>query len=375
MRKLWFLRGMVCLLAYATCLPLAHAAPSEITILVTHPRASVLHYYATLVREHVLDVANVRIVGIYHDAETEDYSESEAYLKQQNLPWMSLRSVHCPLHATDIFKTDNPCRNEFRDLVEHASAIVFNGGPDIPPSIYGRPQLLTTQVETPHRHYFEIALLANLLGTSRNQAITPLLASRPDFAILGICVGMQSLNVADGGTLVQDIPSEIYGLRTVEDIEQADPRTWHRSLIAAIDPEPGVANGVFHPILLNNQAPQALRMLSAGGTQVLSIHHQGVLKLGPDYLITATSLDGKVVEGIRHKHFVNVVGWQFHPERPYLWSKEEIQRQSEDSPESNFAFSTLQKDSRSRAFNLAIWQVFANAVLASHEHEGAASTH
>ena len=349
--------------------PGAAPASAPLVILVTHPREQVLRYYVTLVREGLLPSNNVQFVGIHHESETEDYSDGAAYLAREKIKNFSLRTLHCKLRAEDVFTT-NACRQEFTDLAEHSAGIIFNGGPDIPPSIYHRPTLLTTVIETPHRHFFEISLLANLLGSARNKSIVPLLHNRPDYAIMAICVGMQSLNVADGGTLVQDIPSEIYGKHTVEQVEHSNPSTWHRSSYAAIDPEPNVAAGVFHPIHLTQRAPVALRMvMDSPPTQpaVLSIHHQAVNRVGVNYFVTATSVDGKVVEGIRHKTFENVVGWQFHPERSVLWDKNEVGRMNETDPDNNFAYTLMQKDARSKAFVVAVWHQFTHALEKSRD--------
>ena len=92
-------------------------------------------------------------------------------------------------------------------------------------------------------------------------------------------------------------------------------------------------------------------------------------KLGDDYVLTATSLDGKVVEGIHHKDFAHVWGWQFHPERSFLWDEHEVQRIMENDAAKNFAYETLHRDSRSRAFNLSIWRLFAHDVEQSSQHQ------
>ncbi|RYF10820.1 MAG: hypothetical protein EOO40_04445, partial [Deltaproteobacteria bacterium] len=236
------------------------ATPHSTVILVTHPRADVLKHYVEMVRAGVWKVDNLQLIGIHHASESEDYSDAQAYLDREKISWISLRTLDCPLSASDVY-ADNKCRAQFAELVADSAGLVLNGGPDIPPALYNRPTKLLTVIETPHRHYFEVSLLANMLGTTRNRRIVPLLQTRPDYAVLGICVGMQSMNVADGGTLVQDIPSEVYGVSTVEGIMHTNPLTWHRSTAAALDPEPSVNSGVFHPIKLSAHAPSALRLL------------------------------------------------------------------------------------------------------------------
>ncbi len=214
--------------------------------------------------------------------------------------------------------------------------------------------------------------MAHLLGTGRNPQLPALIAKRPDYAVMAICVGMQSLNVADGGSLFQDIPSEIYGQHTLEQVQASAPATLHRNSWAALDPEPVVAAGIFHPIRLTLRAPDTLRLISDAEhivPHVMSIHHQAVKRVGVHYDVTATSLDGKVIEGIRHRTYSHVFGWQFHPERPVLWDKDEVGKMNEADPERNFAYTTLQRDPQSRAFNIALWQTFLSHLNGSRHHQ------
>lgn len=350
----------------------AHAETARHTILLTHPRAAVLHGYIDMVQQHVLTIPNLHIMGIYHESETEDYQDAVALLAREHIDWITLHPVRCPLAADDMYR-DNACVPVFRDLVAQSSGAVFNGGPDIPPRFYGEPTLLTTVIEAPHRHIFELSLLAHLVGTAKNPALVPLIAQRPNYAILGICVGMQSMNVADGGTLVQDIPSEIYGIRTLEELQRLDPNRLHRSTVMELDPEPGVSPGVFHPVRVASAAARTMLPVTDVPVQVFSVHHQAVGDLAGDYTVIATSLDGKVVEAISHKRFPNVLGLQFHPERPSLWHADDIQRRAAGDPDPNFAFHTLQRDPRSRAFNAAIWQAYGHAIVAVDQDAGPAA--
>ena len=339
------------------------AAPANATtILLTHPRESVLRSYVTLVRQHVLNLPNLHLVGIYHISETENYEDAREFLKREHIDWITLQPVKCPLKNADVF-TNTTCRDEFRALVEGSQGIIFNGGPDIPPTLYGRPTLLTTVIETPHRHVFEISFLANLLGTPRNRGMPPLLAQHPNYPVFSICVGMQSMNVAAGGTLVQDIPSELYGVHTVEEAENANPNAWHRNHFNELDPEPGVNAGVFHPVRVTDNAPASVRRLAPHtNPQVLSIHHQAIDRLSEDFVVTATSLDGRVIEGIRHKIFAHVLGWQFHPEKSALYDAAEIAHHQDSDTERNFAYDAMSQNPESRAFNVGLWQMFSEFV-------------
>ena len=350
--------------------PHSKAAPA--TVLVTHPRAHTLHFFDTLVRQGIWKVANLHLVGIYHASETEDYRDAEAYIKDNHIDWISLRPVGCPIQATDMYQA-GACRDEFAQLVAQSSGLILNGGPDIPPALYGRETLLTTVIESPHRHIFEMSLLFHMLGGTQDRTIKPLLEGRPDYPVLGICVGMQTMNVANGGILVQDIPSEIYGMHSEEELLRADPTTLHRNIYRILNPAPGVAVGVFHPIRLTDFAPQLLRqdLKSSGGrATVLSLHHQAVAAngIGQDYVVTATSLDGRVIEGIHHRAYPHVWGWQFHPERSLLWDAKELERQREGAFEQNLATSIFAQEAASRAFNRDVWSLFAFDVV--HAYAG-----
>jgi putative glutamine amidotransferase len=341
------------------------AAAQPTTLLITHPRASVLRNYVMLVRQHVLAVDHLKIVGVYHEAETEDYRDALHYLAAEHIDWITLHQVKCPLAADDVYK-NNACRPAFDKLIADSAAIIFNGGPDIPPSLYGESTLLTTVVETPRRHIFEVALSVALMGSSRAPDVHPILAKRPDYPVLGICVGMQTLNVAAGGTLIQDIPTQLYGEHSVEEALHASPATWHRNHSHELNPDKGVSLGVMHPVHLTASAPAFLRSLIRNDgpePQVLSIHHQAVDALGAGFIVYGTSDDGKIVELMGRHDFPNVLGLQFHPERSALWDKTEEQLICPKAPTYNFAYGTLEKDPTSRAFNEAVWQWLAQHMV------------
>lgn len=340
-------------------LPTAQARRTPRPVLViTHPTASLVQHYVTLVRSHALAVDNLKIVGIYHEAETEDYAATRAYLTKEKVDFISLRAVHCKLEAKDVY-TNNGCRAEFADILEHSSAMVFNGGADIQPSLYGQPQLMSTTVETPRRHIFEVALLVQLLGSSRAKDVQPLLLTHHDYPILGICVGMQTMNVAAGGTLLQDIPTQLYQQNTVEAALAASPSTWHRNHSAELGVDATVSLGVMHPLHLLPNAPAFMLEACARGEhepQVLCVHHQAVDKLAPGYVVYGTSDDGKIVEAIGRLDYPNVIGVQFHPERAPMWDPKEPAMLTPTSKEYNFIYGTLQRDPHSKAFNTAIWR-------------------
>jgi hypothetical protein len=80
--------------------------------------------------------------------------------------------------------------------------------------------------------------------------------------------------------------------------------------------------------------------------------------------VTATSLDGKIVEAVEHARFANVLGIQFHPERHTLYRKGFFQRQTTDAPLDFNPLTFLKANPPTYAFHLAIWKWFGERVLA-----------
>jgi len=149
--------------------------------------------------------------------------------------------------------------------------LVLIGGDDIPPQAYGEEPHETVEVLVPQRYEFERKLIARWFA-----------AGKP---MLGVCLGMQFTNVVAGGTMVQDIPSEIGAT--------VNHRAYHRVLI-----EPGST---------------LARVLKAREASVLSNHHQAVDDLGKNLRVVARSEDG-VVEALERIDGRFGLFVQWHPE-------------------------------------------------------------
>lgn len=173
--------------------------------------------------------------------------------------------------------------------------ILFSGGDDVNPASYGEDQQWGCGDVSPLRDDFEIKLLHTLLE------------KHPDKPILGICRGEQVLNVAMGGTLYQDLKSQLPGCIRHQQ-QQVSQYGSHKVFI-----DEGTR---LHGIYGSSE-------ISAN-----SFHHQAVKDIGPGLTITAKAVDG-VVEGFEkpdHPFFVAVqwhperlVEWQFHPEHKALF--------------------------------------------------------
>ena len=90
---------------------------------------------------------------------------------------------------------------------------------------------------------------------------------------------------------------------------------------------------------------------------VLSSHHQAVGKLGKNMEVIATSLDGKIIEGLQHKIFKEVIGVQFHPEQAslYLPGSRFI-----NMPKDNYSPNELLIKEKSMEFHLKYWKDFSS---------------
>jgi len=155
--------------------------------------------------------------------------------------------------------------------LQRLDGLVLIGGDDIPPQAYGEQPHETVEVLAPQRYEFERKLIARWLAGGK--------------PVLGVCLGMQFTNVVSGGTMIQDIPTEIG--KTV------DHRKHHRVRI-----EPG-----------------SLLAGLLGGTEasVLSNHHQAVDGLGKNLRVIARSDDG-VAEAMERVDGGFGLFVQWHPE-------------------------------------------------------------
>jgi len=171
------------------------------------------------------------------------------------------------------------------DIVARVGGVMLVGGGDVDPVLYGETPHATFKSAEEGRDAFEIAL-----AKAAVEANVPILA---------ICRGMQVLNVAMGGTLVQDIPSEIVGALT-------------HSI-----PEPRFA--IAHEVWVTKDSQLWTIMVDKmdGETlQVNSRHHQAVKLIAPGFEINATAPDG-VVEGIERPASRFCIAVQWHPENFY----------------------------------------------------------
>lgn len=340
--------------------------PETVVIAVCYPTLYSLNSILGLQKEGLLPVDKLIIAGIYHEDEVSDYAGAQNYIKDKGLEHRFVfHEVRGGLGSGDIYK-ENACSGEFRTIFSRSDGIIFFGGADIPPEFYDSKTSLLASLSTPARHRFELSLMFHLLGGSRNPDFSELLRTRPDYPVLGLCLGEQTMNVAAGGTLIQDIWFEKYGLKTVEDVISLGREQWHNNPWPKLRPRQNLLRYTMHRIRLKPEGKlvKELGFSRDDHPRVVSSHHQMVDRTGRGIRIIATSMDGRVPEAIEHETYPNVLGLQFHPEFDSLWSKEKNRRiEPGDRPFS--LRSVLEENPPSYAFHKAIWTWLREKAAAS----------
>jgi putative glutamine amidotransferase len=367
------IRSLVVLLFMSGALAAAGAqdVPAGVPVIVmTHPTRFQVMNIVELFEKDILPLKSLILLGIYHEDELANgeearaYEEAAAYVRENDISYVRFRKVTGRVEGKDLFR-ENLWTGQFREIFTAASGIIFTGGMDIPPAVYGQGTRLLTEPTTPERSRFEVSFLFHLVGGRQNPEFTPFLAARRDLPVLAICLGMQSLNVAAGGTLIQDIPTEVYGQRTVEEVLAAGPDQVHSGIyLEKLYPNDDELTYQFHRIRLEKDSV-FVRKLGFSDRDlpfVATAHHQALGELGAGLRATATSLDGKIVEAVEHARFANVLGIQFHPERHPLYRKGLWQRRRTGEPLDFNPLAFLKANPPTYDFHFAIWKWFSEAV-------------
>ncbi|MBN2417737.1 gamma-glutamyl-gamma-aminobutyrate hydrolase family protein [bacterium] len=343
-------------------------SPGQGTAVLTicYPTLYSIRSVLGLQEEGLLPVENLIIAGVFHEEEVSDYAGAMNFIRNEGLEdRFVFHAVRGALNPENLYG-ENPCTDEYRNIFSKSDAVIFFGGADMPPELYGRKTSLLSALRTPMRHYFELSFIFHLLGGHQDPDFRPLLRDRPDFPVLGLCLGEQSINAGTGGTLVQDIWSEVYGLTTVEDVIALGPEQWHNNPWPNLKPRDGLLSYNLHRIRLSaaGKFVRELGFTEADHPYVVSSHHQAVSRPGRYIRVIATSMDGRVAEAIEHERFPNVLGLQFHPEFSIIYDHEKKVRIDPD--QEPFTIRTmLEENSPSFAFHQKIWEWFADKLHAS----------
>ncbi len=292
-------------------------------VVLTNPTVKNLKTINFLLKERLLKLKSgeIQFVGVYFEDQKYDFGHSRTFIDTSDIQHFFLHEVRGELEPGTLFEK-NSCTAELKTIFNHSSGIFFFGGPDIPPVVYQEKNSRAV-VTDPHRHYFETTFLFHLLGGSRNNNFTAFLHQKPAFFITGFCLGMQTMNVATGGTLIQDIPSELYQAQTPEAALKTSSLNLHCNYWQRISDDDQLMGINFHPILFTTHPffGKKVRIKKNRMPNIYSSHHQAIEKLGQRLVITATSSDGKIIEAIAHQEFPHVFAVQFHPEVPALYEE------------------------------------------------------
>lgn len=175
---------------------------------------------------------------------------------------------------------------QWTSVLDRLDGLLLSGGPDLAPAFFGEPPLKGLGRVVPERDRFEMVITR--------------IALERDLPVLGICRGIQTLAVAAGGTLYQDIDSQVDG---VWQHRQAAPR-WHTS--HAVRLLPGSIMAEIH-----------------GCTEIMvnTFHHQAIKGVPEGFVATGWSGDGLIeaIEGVGRRL---AFGVQWHPEG--IWAHDRL---------------------------------------------------
>ncbi|WP_207002971.1 gamma-glutamyl-gamma-aminobutyrate hydrolase family protein [Trinickia mobilis] len=173
----------------------------------------------------------------------------------------------------------HPSNIRLRDYAKHLDGLLLQGGADVSPQSYAetssRPEWPGDRV----RDMYELELLHEFVESGK--------------PVLGVCRGCQLINVAFGGSLYQDIATDVptAGVHVNEHYDQ------HR-----------------HAVRFPSGSTLASMFPGRSEAVVNSIHHQAVKTLGRDLNIEAVSSSDGIIEAVRYRRAPFVVGVQWHPE-------------------------------------------------------------
>lgn len=211
-------------------------------------------------------------------------SKTLQYLEESIAQWVMTRDVmvfmiptvnnNGLLHKSNI---------RLRDYAKHLDGLVLQGGADVSPQSYSESPTKPEWSGDRARDVYELELLHEFVE-----------AGKP---ILGICRGCQLINVAFGGTLYQDIATDVPSA-----IEHVNDLYDNHNHVIQFPPDSSLAK-----MFPTQTAPI-----------VNSIHHQAVKDLGRDLVVEAYSHSDNIIEAIRYRKARFVMGLQWHPEFHYL---------------------------------------------------------
>ncbi|MDN7440553.1 type 1 glutamine amidotransferase [Burkholderia cepacia] len=202
------------------------------------------------------------------------------YLEESIAHWVMSRDVLVFMIPTVGHQgMIHPSNIRLRDYAKHLDGLLLQGGADVSPQTYAasdaRPEWPGDRV----RDMYELELLHEFVESGK--------------PVLGVCRGCQLINVAFGGSLYQDIATDV----PTANAHVSEHYDQHR-----------------HAIRFPDSSTLASMFPGRSEAIVNSIHHQAIRDLGRDLNIEAVSAGDGIIEGIRHRRSPFVVGVQWHPE-------------------------------------------------------------
>lgn len=353
----------------------------DIRLIILDPTKGNMQTIVELRRQNLISIGNLTVIGLFHEKQAEDRSVARSYeaarefSEENGHNWIKFHKLTEGLEQRTLFQR-NALSEELINIFSRSDGLILFGGDDIPPSLYGEKTSLLTNIGTPYRSFLETTIIFHLLGGWQDESFDPYCKSFPEFPVLGLCLGCQNLNVGTGGTLYQDIPSEIYGITHVEDIISMSRENWHENPHALLFPE-DFRSSNMHRIKISEDGKFVRDWgFDAKDTPIIySSHHQAIRKPGKGIRVIATSLDGKVVEAIEHEVYPHVLGVQFHPESRSIWDTSITSRLTPDEKEETSLTSVLDDNPPSLAFHRKVWSWFCQKLQAAHKHRRGEASH
>lgn len=203
------------------------------------------------------------------------------YLEQTVAHWIMAHGALAFMLPTLGFDADISRRRvSVNNYVDAMDGLLLQGGADVAPSSYGQEPLNPAWGGDAVRDRYETELLDGFLSQGK--------------PVLGICRGLQLINVALGGSLLQDIATLRPAAHPHVDADLYDKN------LHEIEIEPSSRLSVIYPGTVR--------------ARVNSIHHQAIDRLGSDVVVEARSTDDGMIEAIRVRGSSFVAGVQWHPE-------------------------------------------------------------
>lgn len=211
----------------------------------------------------------------------EDITIGVTYCKDRSPYIKAIEEIGAVPYLFPLVTTKEDAQNELAKV----DGFIISGGSAVDPSYYGEQLSNKVQEVAPERDMSDMLML--------NHAI------ELDMPVIGICRGMQLMNVAQGGSLYQDIDAEY---------KKTGSKVIHR--------DPNKKKWMIHTVEIEKDTTlhDIMRRTELDG---MSWHHQGVKKLGKDLTVMGRTKDG-IIEAIEFDNQTFMIGVQFHPEKAVI---------------------------------------------------------